>query len=115
MENKRALFLVEKSDLSEKDKEFLKTHLTLYRDREESLLYEVMLAKDELDGYKKSISHYLSDHINASILLEAAIEKMQFLIDEIDKTENQLLKDKSNELIAELIKLHKEWDKLISI
>lgn len=56
MENTRALFLIEKGDLSEKDKEFLKKHLEAYEDLVHSLEGEILRLKDIID-YSKSLDN----------------------------------------------------------
>lgn len=49
MENTRALFLIDKSDLSDKNKEFLKTHIGIYDDKLKSLMIETMRLKDIIE------------------------------------------------------------------
>lgn len=49
MEHKRAKFLIENSNLSDKDKNFLLTHLEMVDNRLNSLAIEIMNLKDHIE------------------------------------------------------------------
>ena len=49
MENTRAIYLIENSQLSEKDKYFLLTHIETYSDANKSLEVEIMTLKDIIE------------------------------------------------------------------
>lgn len=56
MENTRALFLIEKSGLSEQDKTFIKKHLAMYEYLLHSLEIEILKLKDIID-YTKALDN----------------------------------------------------------
>jgi len=58
MENTRANYLVDKCELSEEDKNFLKKHLELYQDVLYSRELEIMRLKDVID-YNKCLDNDL--------------------------------------------------------
>lgn len=76
MENVRAKFLVEKSNLTERDKLFLITHLEMYEEVIKHNLFESERLLDELDLYRKADSMLISAVGNLASLLDELYNKL---------------------------------------
>lgn len=66
MENRRANFLINKSDMEKEDKDFLLKHLSISNDFEASLIREVNILKGEISKLRDEIDY--GEHINDSLL-----------------------------------------------
>jgi hypothetical protein len=70
VQNIRAIFLIEKSNLSEKDKIFLKTHLEMYEALNQDFFNDAHMYRERLDQANGLDSKYSSIKENVIILME---------------------------------------------
>jgi len=76
MDNNRALVLIEKPELTDQDRRFLKTHIEVYGDAIQSLELEIMALKDTVE-YGQFLDNKLLTAKEVIINLASSGEKEQ--------------------------------------
>lgn len=93
MENKRALFLIENSNLSDHDKEFLLTHLNVYEDMLGTVTTELTFKKEMLAGIKKDLEEFNVSRkqlVNQFNIAWKQTEQVKSVLDELQKVNEEL-------------------------
>lgn len=102
MENKRALYLIERSNMSDKDKEFLKTHIENYEVLLNSIYHDLELLRtsnEELGGLD---SRYISAKENAIIALNNLYDLCQKSLEPEKLTEIQHVIEEALEQLSSI-------------
>ena len=77
MENKRAFYLIERSNMSDKDKFFLKTHIERYEDLLNSLVQDLEMLKTINESLGGLDSKYVSAKENAIVALNSLYDTIK--------------------------------------